>query len=121
MDKILLNNMQFYGFHGLLPEENRLGQRFNVNVELFLDLKDAGQSDDMNDSVHYSEAYEQVKRIVEGSALNLIEAVAERIADQLLSSFELLTACKVRVEKPNPPIVGHYESVAVEIYRERTI
>lgn len=121
MDKILLNNMQFYGFHGLFPEENRLGQRFNVDVALFVDLKKAGKSDNMNDSVHYGEVYEQVKRIVEGSALNLIEAVAERIAEQLLSSFDLLTACTVKVVKPNPPIVGHYESVAVEIYREKTI
>ncbi|WP_211316788.1 dihydroneopterin aldolase [Oceanobacillus arenosus] len=121
MDKILLNNMQFYGFHGLMPEENRLGQRFNVDVELLVDLKKAGQSDNMNDSIHYGEVYDQVKRIVEGSALNLIEAVAERIADQLLSSFTQLTACTVRVVKPNPPIVGHYESVAVEIYREKAI
>ena len=54
--------MQFYGFHGLMPEENRLGQRFNVDVELFVDLKKAGQTDNMHDSIHYGEVYEQVKQ-----------------------------------------------------------
>ncbi|WP_249872191.1 dihydroneopterin aldolase [Oceanobacillus saliphilus] len=121
MDKILLNNMQFYGFHGLLPEENKLGQRFNVDVELYLDLKKAGNTDNMHDSVHYGHVYDVVKEVVEGEAKKLIEAVAERIANELLSSFELLEACRVKVIKPDPPIPGHYQSVAVEIYREKSI
>jgi len=119
MDKIQLNKMQFYGFHGLFPEENKLGQRFIVDVELFLDLKVAGKSDHMNDSIDYGLVYEYVQQIVEGEAKNLIEAVAERIAEQLLTNFGLLTACKVKITKPDPPIVGHYESVAVEIFREK--
>lgn len=121
MDKILLNKMQFYGFHGLFPEENKLGQRFNVDVELFADLKKAGQTDNMMDSVHYGHAFDVVKKIVEGEPKNLIEAVAEKIATELLSQFELLHACKVTVVKPDPPIPGHYQSVAVEIYRERAL
>ncbi|GAB3054758.1 dihydroneopterin aldolase [Virgibacillus ainsalahensis] len=120
MDKILLNNMGFYGYHGLFPEENKLGQRFNVDIELFLDVKKSGQSDDMNDSIDYGQVYELVKEIVEGKAKNLIEAVAETIAARLLADFELLIACNVKVIKPDPPIPGHYESVAVEIYREKS-
>lgn len=119
MDKIQLNNMQFYGFHGLLPEENKLGQRFNVDVELHLDLKKAGQTDNMLDSVHYGHAFDLVKGIVEGEARNLIEAVAEDIATQLLANFELMDACNVKVIKPDPPIPGHLQSVSVEIYRGR--
>lgn len=119
MDKIILNQLQFYGFHGLYPEENKLGQRFDVDVELFLDLKIAGNSDDMYDSIHYGEAYELIKEIVEGEPKNLIESVAETIASKLLKRYDLLQACRVRVVKPNPPIPGHYESVAVEIYREK--
>lgn len=119
MGKILLNNMQFYGYHGLLPEENKLGQRFNVDVTLFMNLKKAGKTDDMTDSVHYGHVYELVKKIVEGEASNLIETVAESIADHLLINFDLLTACTVKVVKPDPPIHGHYHSVAVEIFRER--
>lgn len=119
MDKIMLNQMHFYGYHGLFPEERKLGQRFDVDVELFLDLSKAGSSDNMYDSVHYGEAYDTVKDIVEGEAKNLIEAVAETIASKLLLQFDKLKACRIRVIKPNPPIAGHYESVAVEIYREK--
>lgn len=113
--------MQFYGFHGLLPEENKLGQRFNVDVALFVNLKKAGVTDDMHDSVHYGQAYDLVKEIVEGEAKNLIEAVADIIAEKLLDSFDLLEAVQVKVIKPDPPIPGHYHSVAVEIYREKKI
>lgn len=113
--------MQFYGFHGLYPEENKLGQRFNVDVVLFLSLKKAGKNDQMEDSIDYGQVYATIKRIVEGEAKNLIESVAETIADQLLSQFNLLKACQVKVTKPNPPIPGHYESVAVEIYREKKL
>src|SRR5690606_11560925 len=119
MDKIILTNMQFYGYHGLLPEENKLGQRFNVDLELYLDTSKAGLSDNMHESIDYSQAYQRVKKIVEGEAKNLIEAVAETVASDLLSSFELLQACRVKIIKPDPPTPGHYESVAVEIYREK--
>lgn len=119
MDKIILTNMQFYGYHGLLPEENKLGQRFNVDLELYLDTSKAGLSDNMHESIDYSQAYQRVKKNVEGEAKNLIEAVAETVASDLLSSFELLQACRVKIIKPDPPIPGHYQSVAVEIYREK--
>ncbi len=121
MDKILLNNLEFYGFHGLLPEEKKMGQRFNVDVELFLSLQKSGETDDMNDSIHYGHVYELVKEIVEGESMNLIEAIAETIATQLLASFSLLSACTIKVIKPDPPIPGHYQSVAVEIYREKKL
>ncbi|WP_040977616.1 dihydroneopterin aldolase [Oceanobacillus jeddahense] len=120
MDKIVLKRMQFYGYHGLLPEENTLGQRFYVDAELYLPLRKAGKSDAMEDSIHYGEAYEKVKYIVEEKSFHLIEALAEEIAEELFSSFESLEACTIHVTKPDPPIPGYYESVAVEIYRERT-
>ncbi|MGF7015787.1 dihydroneopterin aldolase [Ornithinibacillus bavariensis] len=120
MDKIILKNMQFYGYHGLLPEENKLGQRFHVDVELFLSTEQAGKTDDMNKSIDYSEVFLHVKKIVEGKAKNLLEAVAETIASDLLHSYSLLEACTVKLIKPDPPIPGHYESVAVEIYREKS-
>src|SRR5699024_9891048 len=119
MDNITLRQMQFYGYHGLFPEENKLGQRFIVDVQLFLSLEKAGKSDQMNDSIDYGKVHEVVQAIVEGEAMHLIEAVAEKIAGQLLGEFALLQALQVKVIKPDPPIQGHYESVSVEIYRER--
>lgn len=116
----MINGMSFYGFHGLLPEENKLGQRFKVDLELYLDLRKPGKSDQMDDSVHYGEVYQVVKSIVEGEAKHLIEAVAETIAETLFEHFPIIEACLVKVIKPDPPIPGHYESVAVEIYREKS-
>lgn len=111
--------MQFYGYHGLFPEENKLGQRFQVDLEMYSNLKKAGQTDNMDDSIDYGEVYKCVQQIVEGEKKKLVESVAERIAADLLKTFPLLEACDVKVIKPDPPIPGHYESVAVQIYRER--
>lgn len=119
MDKVILEDMLFYGYHGLFPEERRLGQRFRVDLELFADLKQAGRSDKMEDSIHYGMVYDTVKEIVEGEAKNLIEAVAETIAAALLEQFDLLHACRVKLIKPDAPIPGHFKSVAVDIYREK--
>lgn len=119
MDKIYLKGLSFYGYHGLFPEENRLGQRFEVDVELFVSLKKAGQTDNMKHSIDYGMVHDIVKEIVTGEPKNLIEAVAESIATELLESFPVLTACVIEVIKPHPPIEGHYDAVSVRIKRER--
>lgn len=120
MDKILLNRMQFYGYHGVFPEENKLGQRFYVDLELYASLQNAGMSDCIDESIDYGHVFAVVKEIVEGEAKSLLEAVAEEIAKNLFDTFQMLDACLVRVIKPDPPIDGQYQSVAVEIFRERS-
>lgn len=120
MDYIHLNDMEFYGYHGALPEENRLGQRFRLTVSLATDLAGAGQTDDLSRTVNYAEVYEMCKRIVEGEAVNLIETVAETIAGTIMTDFaEKVIGVRVVLVKPDPPIPGHYASVAVEIKRGR--
>lgn len=120
MDKIYLHKCAFYGYHGLFPEETKLGQRFFVDLELELDLQQAGRSDNMEDSINYGAVFETMKEIVEGRPFHLLEALAEAIASKLLSKFTLLQACRVKVDKPDPPIPGHYQGVSVEIYRSRS-
>ena len=118
MDFIHLNNMEFYGYHGALPEETKLGQRFRVSLSLAVDLKAAGESDDLEQTVNYAEVYYLCREIVEGEPKKLIEAVAERIAGDVLRVYSTkVMGCKVSVVKPDPPIRGHYESVEVEIIR----
>ncbi|BCB01950.1 dihydroneopterin aldolase [Bacillus sp. KH172YL63] len=119
MDKILLNEMEFYGYHGVFQEENKLGQRFRVSVALHLDLKKSGQSDQLEDSVNYAEIYTITKAVVEGEPKNLVEAVAEDIASAILDTFQVVQSCTITLIKPDPPIPGHYRSVAVEITRSR--
>ncbi|SFG77807.1 dihydroneopterin aldolase / 2-amino-4-hydroxy-6-hydroxymethyldihydropteridine diphosphokinase [Sporolactobacillus nakayamae] len=120
-DTINLNRMQFYGYHGALPEEQRMGQRFDVDVTLNCDLYQAGTTDQLDQTVNYAEIYMQVKEIVEGHACKLIETVAEKIAETILLKFSKVESCRVKVIKPNPPIAGHYDSVSVKIERNRTV
>jgi 7,8-dihydroneopterin aldolase/epimerase/oxygenase len=110
--------MYFYGYHGVFPEENQLGQRFIVDLELGLDLRPATRTDQLKLTVNYAEVYEAVKREVEGTPLKLVETLAEKIAATLLEQFPLQQV-KVCVTKPDPPIPGHYEAVGVEIVRSR--
>ncbi|GKV70361.1 dihydroneopterin aldolase [Sporosarcina sp. NCCP-2716] len=120
LDFIHINDMQFYGYHGALAEENVLGQRFVISVVLVTDLKQAGTTDDLTATVNYAEVYEKVRSIAEGEPVKLIETVAERIAADLLESYpERVQSVRVKVVKPDPPIAGHYASVAVEIERGR--
>ncbi|MCA1061708.1 dihydroneopterin aldolase [Rossellomorea aquimaris] len=119
MDKILLNEMEFYGYHGVFQEENKLGQRFRVSVELHVDLQKSGRSDQLEDSVNYAEVYSIAKSVVEGEPKNLVEALAEEISSRILSTFDIVKSCKITLIKPDPPIPGHYQSVAVEINRSR--
>lgn len=100
-DRILLEGMTFFGFHGALPAERELGQRFVVDVEMRLDLRPAGVSDDLAKTVDYGAVHEAVKEIVEGESLNLIEAVAERIAATILGNHLQVETVRVRVAKPD--------------------
>src|SRR5918995_2005098 len=88
-DRILLEGMIFYGNHGTLPAERELGQPFVVDIELHLDLKPAGLSDDLAQTVDYSEVHRRAKGLVERPSLNLTEAVAERIAAAILQDHSL--------------------------------
>jgi dihydroneopterin aldolase len=119
MDKIFVNQMEFYGYHGVFPEETRLGQRFVVDLTVFVDLKKAGETDELEYSVNYGELFRVCKEIVEGKPFKLVEAVAEKIAEIVLSQFTLVSEVTIKVIKPDPPIPGHYRSVAVEITRRR--
>jgi len=119
VDKIRVTKMEFYGYHGVFPEENKLGQRFVVDLEVEADLKEAGKSDDLEYSVNYGQLYVDVKEIVEGESCKLIETLAEKISQKLLSSYPRIESVRVAVIKPDPPIPGHYQSVSVEIFRSR--
>lgn len=120
MDYIHLRDMEFYGYHGVLPEETKLGQRFRASVSLAVNTKKAGETDDLQYTVNYVEVYEICKSIIEGTPFSLIEKVAEEIASKILDTFEeKVYGCKVELVKPDPPIAGHYREVAVEIMRGR--
>jgi dihydroneopterin aldolase len=105
-DDILLEGMRFYAYHGVNPEERALGQRFLVDVVMAVDLRRPGLSDDLADTVSYSDVYKVVRGIVEGEPRNLIEAVAEEIAAAILTGFPPVARVTVTVRKPEVPMKG---------------
>lgn len=117
MDKIILKGMQFFGFHGVLAAEKELGQKFIVDIEMFLDLSLAGKSDDLEQTINYADIYALTKDIMEKASFNLIEGVVEKIAEGVLKK-ELVKKVRVKIEKPNAPVRGVFEHMAVEIERE---
>ena len=120
MDKIILSNLGFYGYHGVLDAEKIIGQKFFIDAELYLDTKEAGINDDLNKSVSYADVYEIIKNITENKKFDLIEALAENIAHEVLSKFNLVQSIMVRVKKPEAPVSGIYDYFAVEIRRDRS-
>ena len=119
MDKIFLRGMTFAARHGVLPNEHETYQRFVVDADLMLDLHAAGKHDDLADTVNYVEVYEIVRRTIEGAPKNLIEALAEEIADRMLAAFAVMRSVRITVHKPSAPIHGIFSDVAVCITRER--
>ena len=119
-DRIILTGMQFYGFHGVNPEERRLGQPFVVDLEAELDLSNASQTDRLTDTVSYTHLYRAVKQVLEGEPLNLLEAAAGAVVASVLEQHPSIQSLRVRIHKPRPPIKGSViQSAAVELYRSR--
>lgn len=119
MDKILMQNMGFYGYHGVLDAEKQLGQKFFVDAVLYTDFGQSGKTDEVGHTVSYAEVYEDVKHIVESERYNLIEALSERIASVILEKYSSIQKVMVRVKKPEAPVNGIYDYFGVEIERTR--
>lgn len=117
-DKILLNNMMFFGRHGVYDYERQYGQRFYVDVELMTDFTKAAVSDELDDALNYVLVYEQIKTIIENKSFKLLEALAGNIADTLLRPG--VSGVTVRVRKPGVPLPGQLDYVQVETTRGRS-
>ena len=113
MDKIILKNMAFYGYHGNLESEKAQGQRFYVDVEIKTDLTKPGQTDALEDSINYVEVYDMVASIMTGESCNLLEHIGALIADTLYQHFQGIIGLSVTVRKPSVPIVGVLDYVEI--------
>ena len=116
-DRLRLMNLVFHAYHGLLPEEERLGQRFEVDVELLLDLAAAGRADEPQLTVDYTDALALVEHIVTQRRFGLVEALAEALAEGIRQRFSTLEGVIIRVRKPNPPVATTFDGLEVEIER----
>lgn len=117
-DRISITGIRAIGYHGVYAHERRDGQEFVADVVLELSLRPAAASDDVADTVHYGEVAERVAAVLSGEPADLIETVAERIADGVLG-FPKVDAVTVTVHKPQAPIAVPFGDVAITIRRSR--
>ncbi|WP_227000862.1 dihydroneopterin aldolase [Protaetiibacter intestinalis] len=117
-DEIALTGLRAIGYHGVLPEERVEGQLFIVDVVLQLSLAAAAAGDDLTATVHYGELAARVVKAVESDPVDLIETVAERVA-QIALSYPVVDATTVTVHKPSAPITVPFADVSVTIRRSR--
>jgi 7,8-dihydroneopterin aldolase/epimerase/oxygenase len=121
-DRILLTDMVFHGHHGTLPAENELGQPFVISIDLHLDLRPAGTSDDLTMTVDYSEVHRMAREIVEGPPVKLTETLAESVAAGVLRDHPAVEAVRVKVAKPHVRLGDTVlAGSAVEILRRRDV
>lgn len=121
MDKIVIKDLEIFAYHGVLESEKKKGQTFIVTAELFLDLRDAGMTDDLGKTVNYALVCEEISRVMTEDKYDLIEAVAENIADAILLKYEMIQSVHIIVSKPQAPIDMTFDTVCVDITRKRHI
>lgn len=117
MDKIKIEKLTIFGKHGVYPEENVLGQKFEVSIVLYTNVRKAGLTDELECSINYGEVCGYVKHLLEEQTYHLIEKMAEKLAESLLLRYPLLEKVDVKVEKPWAPILIPVENVGIEISR----
>lgn len=118
-DRIVLAGMAFQARHGVNDWEKVEPQRFEVDVELELDLQPAGREDDLTETVDYRGVYEATRQVVELRTFELIEALAEAIAHEVLAANPMVRDVVVRVRKPEVSLGGPLDYAGVEIRRTR--
>ena len=117
-DHIVLTGLTVRGHHGVFDFERREGQDFVVDVDLELDTSVAAASDEVTDTVHYGELASALAAVVGGEPVNLLETLAQRLADVCLADARVAAAA-VTVHKPQAPIPLQFGDVAVTIRRSR--
>ncbi|MCR5108061.1 MAG: 2-amino-4-hydroxy-6-hydroxymethyldihydropteridine diphosphokinase [Lachnospiraceae bacterium] len=117
MDHIIIENLEVFGNHGVYAEEKKLGQKFLVSARLYLDLRTAGQCDDLESTVHYGKVSALIYDHMRQHSYQLIEAAAENIAKDILLKFNMVKKVELKIQKPWAPIGLPLEAVAVCIER----
>ncbi len=118
MDKIKLTNIIFYAHHGYYKAERELGQRFEVDLEIGCDLRQAAETDDLEKTIDYRQIYSIAKEAFENNKFKLLETVAQRIAVHILETQPVRDVL-IRIRKPHVPLKGFLDHVEIEVYRSR--
>lgn len=119
MDKIIVKDLELFCYHGVNPEEKEDGQIFVFDIEASVDLSKPCLTDNVDDTVSYAKIIKTVRRVAQSEKNDLIERVAQRVADELFNDFEKIKTLKITLKKPQAPIKADFNYVAVEIERAR--
>ena len=119
MDKILINDLKIFAYHGVNPEEKEDGQNFYIDLEISLDISKACKTDDLNDTVSYAKIIKTVIRVFTAEKYDLLERAAQVVVDAIFAEYEKVEAIKIRLKKPEAPIKADFGYVAVELERVR--
>lgn len=117
MDCIKIKKLEVYARHGVMPEENILGQKFVISACLYCDTRKAGKTDDLEESVNYAQVAEWITRETKEKTFALIERLAEYLAEGILKRFSKVQKVDIEVEKPWAPVLLPLETVSVAITR----
>ena len=115
---LTLDNLRFYAYHGVMPQEKVVGNEYIVNVRLKVDVSKAMVSDDVADTVNYAEVYERIKAEM-AIPSQLIEHVANRIIQRLFKYFPTIEQIALKLSKRNPPMGADIDAAAIEVIIER--
>ena len=118
-DVIFVNGLLVHGHHGVMAHEEKVGQRFVIDLELAIDLAEAGRSDKLADTVSYSAVVDTATRAFTRDSFRLVEAAAAAVADALIAGFPQVVSVRVTLHKPHAPIAAIFDDVGVSILRKR--
>jgi len=117
MDRITISNLEVFAYHGVLKEENILGQKFLVSTELFTDVCEAAREDDLTKSINYALVCKTIEAFMKAHNFQLIETTADRLAMHLLKTYSRIEKIKLELKKPWAPIHMPLETVSVIVER----
>jgi dihydroneopterin aldolase len=118
-DTIFVNGLLIHAHHGVMAHEEKVGQRFMIDLELAIDLAPAGRSDKLADTVSYSAIVDAATRAFTRESFRLVEAAAAAVADDLIAAFPPILSVRVTLHKPHAPIAAIFNDVGVSILRKR--
>ncbi|HMN23150.1 MAG: dihydroneopterin aldolase [Ignavibacteriaceae bacterium] len=116
---IRIKGATFYGYHGVMSEEQSVGGKFEADVDMYTNFSEAAKKDSLQQTIDYHKVYKVLYHLALEHKYYLIEAVANKIAEELLITFTAIEKIAVRVRKNNPPLGGVVDCVEVEVIKER--
>ncbi len=116
---IRIKNAQFYAYHGALQEEQNIGGKFEVDVDIYTDFREAAKNDELQLTINYHEVYKYLNSIIHSHKYYLIETIATKIANEVTKHFNGIEKIIVKVRKRSVPVGGMLDYVEAEVIKEK--